>query len=188
MFKLQYSYHILCAGLILLALACKNQVLHEEANYTTEDTMLEVGKDVEILYSDSAIVRVRVTAPLLHNYSDRATPRQEFPQGIKVEFLNAFQKVENTLTSKTAVRDQDKGVVIARDSVVMITAKQEKLETEELTWDEKTAKIRTEKFVKVSKPGEVIYGFGLEAEQDFSYWKILVPKGKIKAEQVDDVK
>jgi hypothetical protein len=41
--------------------------------------------------------------------------------------------------------------------------------------------------VKVSQPGEVVYGFGLEAEQDFSYWKILVPKGKIKAEQMNDL-
>jgi len=35
-----------------------------------------------------------------------------------------------------------------------------------ITQDEKTEKVRTEKFVKVSKPGEVIYGYGLEAAQD----------------------
>jgi hypothetical protein len=53
-------------------------------------------------------------------------------------------------------------------------------------WDEKTEKVRTEKFVKVSKPGEVIYGYGLEAAQDFSYWKIIVPKGKIKAGELEE--
>ena len=182
-----YLSPILIVGLLLFT-ACEGTIAREDVTYTTDDTMVEIGKEVEILYSDSAVVRVRVTAPLLESYTDRTSPRQEFPKGIQVEFLNTFQKVENTLTAKNAVRDQEKGLVVARDSVVMRTIKQEILETEELTWDEKTAKIRTDKFVKVSKPGEVIYGYGLEAEQDFSYWKILVPKGRIKSEQVDDVK
>lgn len=156
--------------------------------YTQEDTNVEVGRDVEILYSDSAIVRVRVTAPTLLNYTDRDNPRQEFPDGIKVEFLTPDLHVRSVLTSKFAVRRQEKGIVVARDSVVLTTVEQERLETEELIWDEKTEKISTEKFVKITKPGEVIYGFGLDANQDFSYWKITVPKGTIKAEQLDKAK
>lgn len=173
--------------LTLLSLfACENKLARVEANYTTDDTLVEVGEQVEILYSDSAVVRIRITAPTLKNYTERTDPRQEFPEGIKVEFLNPAQQVVNTLTSKFAVRQQEKSIVIARDSVVMNSAKQERIETEELTWDERSAKIRTDKFVKVSRPGEVIYGFGLEANQDFSYWKILVPKGKIKADQLKE--
>jgi len=143
---------------------------------------------VEILYSDSAIVRVRVTGPVLHNILDRENARQEFPEGIKIDFLEPNLSVRSTLTAKTATRIQEKGLIIARDSVVFSTVKKEKLETEELIWDEKSRKVHTEKFVKVTKPGEVIYGYGLEAEQDFSYWKILVPKGRIKVEQLNELK
>ncbi len=148
---------------------------------------VEVGREVEILYSDSAIVRVRVTGPTLHNYMERENPRQEFPDGVKIEFLEPNLSVKSTITAKMAMRYQEKGRIVARDSVVLVTVKQEKLETEELIWDEKTAKVFTEKFVKVTKPGEVIYGYGLEAEQDFSYWKITIPKGRIKVEQLDEV-
>jgi LPS export ABC transporter protein LptC len=168
-------------GLFLLV-ACERTVRREDVFFTQDDAAVEVGKNVEILYSDSAMVRVRITSPLLHNFTDKTNPRQEFPTGVKVDFLNQATIVQSTLTAKTATRYPEKGQVIARDSVVMVTAKKEKLETEELTWDEKTAKIRTDKFVKVSKPDEVIYGFGLEAEQDFSYWRILVPKGKVKVD------
>ncbi len=171
---------------LLPLIACENKLARVETNYTTDDTLVEVGEQVEILYSDSAVVRIRITAPTLRNYTERTDPRQEFPKGIKVEFLNPTQQVVNTLTSKFAVRQQEKSIVIARDSVVMNSAKQERIETEELTWDERSSKIRTDKFVKVSRPGEVIYGFGLEANQDFSYWKILVPKGKIKADQLKE--
>jgi LPS export ABC transporter protein LptC len=166
------------------AAACDRTVRRDDAFFTQDDAAVEVGRNVEILYSDSARVRVRVSSVLLHNYIEKTNPRQEFPNGVKVDFLNANTTIQSTLTSKTATRLPDKGQIIARDSVVMTTVKQEKLETEELTWDEKTAKIRTEKFVKVSKPDEIIYGYGLEAEQDFSYWRILVPKGRIKVDSI----
>ncbi len=186
MFSRPLRIYIFLFAFGLLALhACDDALKREHQVYTQEDTVVEVGRDVEILYSDSAVVRVRITAPTMMNYQDRDNPRQEFPDGIKVEFLNPDLQVRSTLTSKFAVRQQDKGLVTTRDSVVLTTVQREKLETEELIWNEKTEKISTEKFVKVTKPGEVIYGFGLEANQDFSFWKITVPKGIIRAEQLD---
>jgi len=178
-----------CVALWLLSLAaCDNLPVETRQVITQDDVAVEVARDVEILYSDSAIVRVRVTGPLLHNINDRENARQEFPAGIKMQFLMSDLSVRSTLTAKTAVRQQEKGLITARDSVVFSTIKGEKLETEELIWDEKSGKVRTEKFVKVTKPGEILYGFGLEAEQDFSYWKILVPKGRLKVNQLNELK
>lgn len=174
-----------CFWLLLTVAGCDPALKREEQAYSQEATNVEIARDVEILYSDSAIVRVRITAPTLLYYIERENPRQEFPDGIKVEFLNPNLQVRSTLTSKSAIRQQEKGLVTIRDSVVLTTVLQEKLETEELLWDEKTEKVYTEKFVKVTKPGEVLFGFGLEANQDFSFWKITVPKGVIKAEQLD---
>ncbi len=175
---------IACLGLFLMS-ACGQDATRGHQLFTTDDTGLELVKGVEILYSDSALVRVRITAPLLRNFSERDNPRQEFPEGLKVEFLDSYQQIRSTLIAKTATRFTEKGLVIARDSVVLTTAQQEKLETEELTWDEKTEKISTEKFVKITKPDEVIYGFGLTANQDFSYWKLNIPKGRIKVKKLD---
>lgn len=177
-----------CLALVLsCALAgCETAQKREHQVFTSDDTAVEVGREVEILYSDSAIVRVRVTAPVLHNHTERENPRQEFVEGLKVEFFGPTQRVRSTLTAKQASRFNEKGLIVARDSVVLTTDQQERLETEELTWDERKELVYTEKFVKITKPGEVIYGFGLEANQDFTYWKIKVPKGRIKAGQLDD--
>lgn len=184
------AYFLCCFSLwmSLLLCGCDDPNIETRQVVTQDDVAMEVAHDVEILYSDSAIVRVRVTGPLLHNFNDRENARQEFPAGIQIDFLEVDRSVRSTLTAKSATRQQDKGLITARDSVVFVTVKKEKLETEELIWDEKSGKVRTEKFVKVTKPGEVIYGFGLEAEQDFSYWKILVPKGRIKVEQLNELK
>jgi LPS export ABC transporter protein LptC len=168
--------------------ACEKPSALDKQVYTQDDVAVELGRDVEILYSDSAIVRVRVTGPVLHNHIEQENSRQEFPEGVKIDFLEPDLSVRSTLVAKSATRIPEKQIITVRDSVVLNTIKQERLETEELIWDEKTAKIRTDKFVKVTQPGEVVYGFGLEAEQDFSYWKIKVPKGRIKVEQIGDIK
>ncbi|MBK7938815.1 MAG: LPS export ABC transporter periplasmic protein LptC [Lewinellaceae bacterium] len=167
--------------------ACNQLKKDTRQVFTQDDVAVELARDVEILYSDSAVVRVRVTGPVMLNNIDRENPHREFPEGVKIDFLEPDLSIKSTLTAKTAVQYPDKGRIIARDSVVLTTVKKERLETEELIWDEKTAKVFTEKFVKVTKPGEVIYGFGLEAEQDFSYWKITVPKGRIKVDQLNEV-
>lgn len=176
------NWMVVLAMLCLLACEAPGP---ERKIYTQDDTAVEVGKDVEILYSDSAVVRVRVTGATLLNFTDFDDPRQEFPEGVRIEFLEPDLSVKSTITAHQAIRRQEKGLITARDSVVLLTNKQEKLETEELIWDEKSRKVRTDKFVKVTKPEEVIYGYGLEAEQDFSYWKILVPKGRIKMKSVE---
>ena len=53
------------------------------------------------------------------------------------------------------------------------------LETEHLIWNEKTEKIYTEEFVKITTKDEVIYGEGLESNQYFSQYTIKKIKGTI---------
>lgn len=178
-------FSVAIALAVAAAAGCERAPVVDHEALTQEDTFVDALENVEILYSDSAVVRVRITAPSMLNIGDRENPRQEFRQGVTVDFLAPDQSITSTLSARRGVRYTDQGKVIVRDSVIFSSAQGEKLETEELTWDEKTEKIFTEKFVKVTKPGEVIYGYGLEANQDFSYWKITVPKGRIKVEPLD---
>ena len=57
--------------LLTLAASCTDPIKETRQVFTQDDLAVEVGNDVEILYSDSAIVRVRVLGPVLHNYSGR---------------------------------------------------------------------------------------------------------------------
>jgi hypothetical protein len=177
---------LLMAALALTLAGCSRLDEAKTQVFTREDVAMEVMKGVEIVYSDSARVQVRIHAPLLRNITDPDMPRQEFPEGVQVDFLKQNGEVGSWLIARFGLRMLETGTVIARDSVVLQTEKQEVLETEELIWDEQSGKIRTDKFVKMTKIDEVIYGFGLEAEQDFSYWRILAPKGSIKAGQLNE--
>jgi hypothetical protein len=72
--------------------------------------------------------------------------------------------------------------MIARDSVMLKDKEGKILQTELLTWDEETDRIFTDKFVKITTPTEILYGDGLEANQDFTRYEIKNIKGRIKIE------
>ena len=150
-----------------------------------EMTAVETAKKVSMLYSDSAKVKVRVEGPIMLRHLDKENPRQEFTEGVKVVFFADRQKVESVLTAKYALRLEKKNQIIVRDSVVWESYDGEKLETEELIWEERRGKIFTNRFVTITKPEEVIYGYGFVAKQDFSEWSINAVEGELKTKGVD---
>lgn len=67
----------------------------------------------------------------------------------------------------------------------MVNEKNEKLNTEHLIWNERTKKIYSDDFVKITTPDEIIFGNGFEADQDFSRYKIMKIKGTINLKKSD---
>ena len=60
-----------------------------------------------------------------------------------------------------------------RDSVVVINlAKGDTLKTDELWWDQNTQEFYTDKPVEIHQPDKTVYGKGLRAAQDFSWYDI----------------
>ncbi len=169
----------LAAGLVLLLTGCVNDLQEVEELVAHFDARVETAHDVEILYSDSANVMVRVSGPKLLFHLDEKDLRQEFPDFVKVEFFNRKQEVTQTLTAKYGLRYARRDVVIARDSVVLLGEEGNRLETEELIWNDKEDRIHTDHFVVIRRPGEILYGRGFEATEDFSQWRILAPEGHL---------
>jgi LPS export ABC transporter protein LptC len=173
-------------GLLLLLLAfaaCQNDLAEIEALAEAYSTQVETAKNVEILYSDSAQVRVRVTGPTMLYHLDKTAPHQEFPDGVVIDFFDETGEVTSQLTAQYGIRYENKAEVIVRDSVVWQSQEGEKLESEELIWDERRSRIYTKKFVVVTRPDEIIYGHGFEANQDFSYSRINAIEGRIKVDE-----
>jgi LPS export ABC transporter protein LptC len=166
--------------------ACKNELEDIEALVAKFDTQVETAREVEILYSDSAQMRVRITGPTMLYYLDRREAKQEFPDGVYVEFFGPEGTVTSELAANYGLRLESQNQVIVRDSVVWQSMEGEKLETEELIWDERTRKVFTKKFVVVTRPDEVIYGHGFEADQDFSYSRINAIEGRLKVSPLEE--
>ena len=159
--------------------ACENDLADLPNLYTTDDAKMEVIQEVEILYSDSALVRVQIEAPLLHRYDELEQPRNEFPEGVLVKFFDANRRVSSQLTAKYAIQYDNQKEITVQDSVVLTSAGGKKLETEQLIWDERDERIYSTKWVRVSRPGEIVTGYGFESDQEFDEWKINSITGRI---------
>ena len=64
------------------------------------------------------------------------------------------------------------GIMIASDSVILISSEGKQLETEELIWDEKKNKIYTDKRVIITTEKEMIEGKGFQSTPDFLQYSI----------------
>jgi len=155
-------------------ISCTNDMSQINRLIEDAEVKIERAKDVELIYSDSAVVKVKVLSPELIRHLDRTNPIDEFPIGIHVNFYDDNQRVSSYLDAKFALRMEKDKQIIVRDSVVFYNNKNEKLETNELIWDEENQMISSEKFVMITRPaqGDTIMGYGIVANEDFSRFEI----------------
>ena len=168
--------------LSVIFLSCKNEMAEINRFIKKEDAHVEVMKDVEILYSDSSVVRIQINGPVMIRHIDKEDPREEFPDGLHVLFFGANGRKQSSLRANYAIRYDDKESIHMRDSVVWISQNRETLESDELIWDQKRQKVYSNKFVTITKPEELIFGYGFEANQEFTKWRINVPSGEMVVE------
>ena len=176
---------VIISGLLLL-MSCENDLAEVNKIVSSDELKYETMNNVELLYSDSAIIRVKVYGKKMLRHLDTKEPYQEFPEGMEVNFYGPTGRVQSELTSKYAIRYENAKEIYVKDSVVWESRNQETLETEELIWDEKNNKVHTKKFVKITRPDEIVYGYGIEVDQDFTRWEINAITGRIKVEGLAD--
>jgi len=173
---------ILFPGILFLSLAinsCKNDPEEIKALTGTSTLQLDRAEDVTILYSKRGEVTAKLFAHEFIRNEAAKHPYTDMKNGVEAEFYNDSMQVENTVTARYARYYEKDGYILMRDSVVIRSKKGEQLNTEELVWNQKIHKFYTDKFVKITTPTQIIYGDGLEANEDFSWYEITNPKGSV---------
>lgn len=160
--------------------ACSNDLekVREITLSDSEQYPVETVKECEIIYSDSARVRVILNATQMDRYIEEE-PYVVFSKGVRVQFLNIDGERESELTADYAIIDEKKHLMEAKRAVKVQNINGDLLETEHLIWNEKLEEVSTNEFVKITTQDEVIYGEGLVANQDFTKYTIEKIKGTI---------
>lgn len=163
---------VLCSLFILLS-SCSHQTEVDDIMQKEKVFPTEQGTDTEILYTDSGLVRIRVTAPVMNHFTlNVPEPYTEMPQGIYVEFYNEESKIKTTLKADYGIRYEKSKRTEVKKNVVVVNVAGETLNTDKLNWDEATRKIYTDAFVKITTKKEVLQGTGMEANEDFTEYEI----------------
>ena len=168
-------------GLLVLLILCFCKNDYETINALTSELNIpdQTGYDVEIVYHDSGRLQARIITPELNKYDRVEEPYIEFPQGLRAYFYDRDQNVESYIESNYAVFDQKTEIWEARNMVVAENlVNEQKLETDQLFWDEENGIIYSERFSKITNKDGVFYGEdGFDANQDLTQLTLRGAKG-----------
>lgn len=136
-----------------------------------------ISHEVELLHSDSALVRTKLMAAKQLEYLNRDT---EFPEGIVIHFFDKDGTLSTKIRADRGFYDRKNNLYRGEGDVQVENLKKEqKLSSEELFWDPGKKKIYTEKFVTVEEPERTIKGTGMEADEGFNQYTFKKVTGEI---------
>jgi LPS export ABC transporter protein LptC len=173
---------------VFCLVSCENDI--EKINSLTNTNNLPdiSGKKVEILYSDSGKVKMKLNADEIQQFGKAEKPYIEFPKGIHVIFFDDSLDVESEIIADYAKYFQNEKLWEARGNVIAHNlANGEKLNTEELFWDENLGRIYSNSFSRIENKDGTFYGQkGFESNQKFTRWKLKGSRGSVNIKDGKD--
>jgi LPS export ABC transporter protein LptC len=171
----------LVPGVLFIAIAaCRNDPEQIRALTGRSNRQEDRAEDVTLIYSKDGKVKMRAFAHDFVRNENANQPYIDMNTRLKAEFFDDSGVIEHTLTADSSRYYTAKGDIIVWDSVQVVSKKgDQQLNTTEMIWNESIQKFFTEKPVRITSATEILYGDGLEANSDFSWYKIINPKGTV---------
>jgi LPS export ABC transporter protein LptC len=148
-----------------------------------QDAPDEQSQNLKMVYSDSGRTKFHLFAVISETFTlpEHITNFRKF---LKVDFFDSNGVKVSTLTAKNGVYNHVDELIFVEDSVRLYNYKKDQtLKTEMLTWNKKDSTIRTDYDVEVTSPKELLTGKGLLTKQDFSFFEILHPTGRLNVKK-----
>ena len=130
------SITVLALGTVML-FSCKTNMKDVDAIGNRNGMPEMSGENVELFYSDSALLKYKVITPLYNKYNQDDKKYDEFPKGIHAELYEKDGSMVGSITSKYAkkledemlweLRDQCRGEEVGNRSDVLGYEKRDRL-------------------------------------------------------------
>ena len=120
--------------------------------------------DFRSVYSDSGKIQLVLRSELMEEYQKKDEPYMEFRKGILVTYFEGNKDSIGFVASKYARYNEKTKLWELRDSVVVVNETNDKLETEQLFWDQEKDRIFTETTVKITNEDQSVIGSGFESD------------------------
>lgn len=159
--------------------SCENDIEEVNALSAQKKEPIRRGINIELIHSEKALLKMRLSAPLMEEFVGEKS-YTEMSKGIVVNLFDSLQNVSTKLTANYAIHKTSENIMEAKNDVVVINEKGDKLNTEHLIWQQDSSRIFTHEFVKITTKDEIIMGQGLESNENFTKYKILKIKGTIQ--------
>jgi len=169
---------------IAMLFSCKNDA--KEVRDFLADKNMPIGEayDINHKHTDSGRINIKMKAPVMLDFGNRtAHPYSEFPKGIKI---TSIEKNGDSVTIEGGYAKSYKKTEISeiKNNVVINNyAQKNKLETEQIYWDQKARYYFTEKKFTFYTLTDTIKGVGFEASEDLKNWWVKNQSGIINIKE-----
>jgi LPS export ABC transporter protein LptC len=167
-------------GVFCLA-ACENDI-EKIKSLTNISSLPEIsGQNIETIYTDSAKIKMKLVAAEIRQFGKAERPYVEFPKGIHVIFYNDSLGIKSEIFADYAKYFTVEKLWEAHGNVIAHNiAEGEKLNTEELFWDEGNNRIYSNSFSRIESKDFIYYGQkGFVTNQKFSPLKLKGSNGSV---------
>lgn len=165
---------VLAASLLPIS-SCRESV--DVSALQVYDGPVKSAVNIHLMQSDSAIVRSELFAAKQLEF---ATGDLEFPEGIEIKMYEKDGQLSTTIRADKGYFIRSKNLYKGVGNVqVENLIKNQKMQSEELFWDQRTKKIYTEKFVTIQDKETIFNGTGMEADDSFKDYEFKNPTGSI---------
>jgi len=166
--------------------SCENDLKEvERLSSRKTEAPVDISYGVTIIYSDSAVVKARMTTAKMLHYNTE-DPYYEFPEGGLLIMYDSTLKEAQRVTCKYAIQRENTGITELRKDVVATRADGLVLKSEELIWDENQRKFYSNLPVVLIREGTIQNGTSFWANEDFSKYEFTSLVGDFHIGNEDD--
>ena len=155
--------------MVAMLFSCGNDIDEINDFIADKNLPISVTKNINLVHTDSGFVKSKMTAKLLHDFSNREKhPYHEFPEGIKITTFDGTDST--TVTANYAVTYKNTQITEIKGNVVVLNhSKKIKLRTEQLFWDQKENYYFSNKKSILTSATDTLIGInGFDAKSDLS--------------------
>lgn len=172
--KLVYTCLPALCILMLSLSSCENSLNDiQKIASKEEERPISTSNDVDVIYSDSAKVKMHMTSPLMIQLDDSKNSYEEFPKGIKAVFYEDDLSIKGTITADYAIEKDKENILDFKGHVVVTNAQGETFRSEELIYDGNKKIYYTNKPVTIDMTGgDEMKGTGANSNASMYPWHI----------------
>lgn len=178
------TYNLLNIVAILIAtmfFSCQDNYKQVQKIGVSENEPIGEDYNVNVKYTDSGRVSANLISAKMLDYTNRDFPYNQFTDGVILHIYDKENK-KSTITADNAFVYSNTNLIDMQDNVVITTADNQVLKTEQLFFNMQKNWLSTNKAVSFKTQQDVIYGNGFDSNLEFTNAEVLEVTGIIAIE------
>ncbi len=148
-----------------LVSGCGKREMPKSATEVTGTFPTSKAQNTVTIFTTAGVKTTEIHSDSVYNFAEKDSIHA---YGVRVDFYNDDGEWISLLTADSGVIRERTEHLKVFGNVEVTTSDSIHLETVQLTWDPQRAKIITDKYVTIDQHGDIVRGYGMEADADLT--------------------